>query len=235
MRLRRLLPFAAAGLAALYVRRVHRFRDPVRVLTVPDSQVVSPADGVVCFVRRVMDGSVPTGTTVQAESSGQASPGSTSVPVDALLGTAAGDGWLLGIMVGPLDVHYTYQPVSGMVGPVRHHEVTANLPLLSPLASAALLAGRPATLLATRGTLENERMSVTLHADAGDVTVTVVAPGAALDAMPYLKEGDRARAGYKLAFLPEGGLVLLHLPAHLTPLVSVGEHVTGIQTVIARP
>ncbi|WP_309572873.1 phosphatidylserine decarboxylase, partial [Deinococcus sp.] len=205
MRLRRLLPLAAAGLAALYVRRVHRFRDPVRVLTAPDSHVVSPADGVVCFVRRVTDGSV------------QAGPGDTPVAMEALLGTAAGDGWLLGIMVGSLDVHYTYQPVSGKVGTVQHHTGQANSALLNPLASVGLLAGRPANVLATRAMLENERMSVTLHAETGDVTVAVVAPGASLDAMPYLKEGDRARAGYKLAFLPQGGLVLLHLPTHLTP------------------
>lgn len=223
MRLRRLLPLAAAGVAAVYVRRVHRFRDPVRVLGAQEQDVVSPADGVVCCVRRVENGTVHAG------------PGDTPVPAQTLLGAPAQDGWLVGILLGPLDVHYTYQPVSGTVGRVHHQESVKNVPLLGPLAQAGALAGRPTDLLAGRGALENERLSVTLHGEAGDVTVALVAPGAALDAMPYVRDGDRARAGYKLAFLPEGGLALLHLPMTRTPLVSVGDHVTGMRTVIARP
>ncbi|GHF53038.1 phosphatidylserine decarboxylase [Deinococcus metalli] len=222
MRLRRLFPLVAAGLAAVYVRQVHRFRDPVRVLGAADGEVVSPADGVVAFVRRVEAGEVTAGTNGAA------------VPVQEVLGTAAEDGWLLGVLIGPLDVHYTYQPVSGTVTGVRRMDGRTPTPLLTLLARAALLAGRPTDVLGAPGTRNNERLSVTLGSDAGDVTVALVAPGAALDAMPYVKEGDRARAGNKLAFLPQGGLVLLHLPGHLTPLVTVGEHVTGMQTVVAR-
>lgn len=223
MRLHRLLPLAAAGLAAVYVRKVHRFRDPVRVLNAQEHAVVSPADGVVAFVRRVVAGAVQSG------------PDSRPLPVNALLGEDGEDGWLLGIMIGPLDVHYTYQPVAGTVSAVTHHEPGRSVRLLNPVAQAGLLAGRPTDLLASPGLLENGRLGITLHTDAGSVTVTLVAPSGALDAMPYVKEGDRARAGYKLAFVPQGGLVALHLPASLAPLVSVGDHITGMQTVIARP
>ncbi|THF84828.1 phosphatidylserine decarboxylase [Deinococcus sp. KSM4-11] len=223
MRLRRLLPVAAAGLAAVYLRKVHRFRDPVRVLSAPAHDVVSPADGVVCFVRRVTGGAV------------EAGPDGRSMQVDALLGMDSADGWLLGIALGPLDVHYTYQPVSGTIMAVTHQGSDRNVRLLNPLARAGLLASRPADLLAHPGILTNERLSISMQAEAGPVTVTVIAAGRALDAMPYVKEGDRARAGYKLAFLPHGGLVVVHLPASLTPLAAVGDHVTGMQTVIARP
>lgn len=220
MRLRRLLPLAALGSAVWYVRHVYRFRDPVRVSRAPAGSVISPADGVVCFVRRVTDG--------QVEADG------VTVPVGTLTGNTAADGWLLGVAVGPLDVHYTYLPVSGTVGTVTYTPATAAAPLLSPLEQAALLARRPTALLDAPGLRHNERLGVTVHTDLGDVAVTMVAPGPPLDAMPYVKEGDHARAGYKLAFLPRGGLVTVSLPDSVTPLVSVGDHVTGMQTVFAR-
>lgn len=220
MRLRPLLPLAVLGSAVWYVRRVHRFRDPVRLPPAHTDAVLSPADGVVCFVRRVSNGQIGTAGSAR--------------PVHAFAGDVATDGWLLGVVIGPLDVHYTYLPVGGTVGTIAHTPASAAAPLLPLQVQAGLLARQPTDLLDAPGMWHNERLAVTVHADMGDMTVTMVAPGPPLDAMPYVKQGDRARAGYKLAFLPRGGLVTIALPAHMTPLVSVGDHVTGMQTVFAR-
>lgn len=221
MRFRRVLPLAAAGAAAWYVRRVHRFRDPVRVPEAVDA-VLSPSDGTVCFVRRVTDALV----------SGDALQGPLSA--EALMGVPVTDGWLLGVYVGPLDVHYTYQPAGGLITRVQHQGSRVNVPLTDAASVARLALGQPADLLGSRGTLENERLSAVTRTAHGDVTMTVVAPGAGLQATPYLREGDQGRAGYKAAFLAEGGLVLLHLPVELMPQVTVGERVLGAQTVVAR-
>jgi phosphatidylserine decarboxylase len=66
------------------------------------------------------------------------------------------------------------------------------------------------------------------------VSVTLVAGAGGLNVTPYVRRGDEARAGHKLAFLAEGGLVLLTLPAGAIPQVSVGDRVTGAETVVAR-
>lgn len=206
-----------------YLRSVYRFRDPVRVPPPrrPDA-VLSPADGVVSFVRRVEGGRV------------QSDALNAALRVGDLLGTAAAeDGWLLGIFVGPLDVHYVYQPVDGQVTDVRHSGSRSDVALLGPTQALSMLAGQPSDLLAGRGTLENERLSAVIQGEVGQVTVTLVAPGAGLRATSYLRPGDRASAGHKAAFLAEGGLVLAQLPADLIPQVSVGERVTGAQTVLA--
>ncbi len=206
-----------------YLRSVYRFRDPVRVPSAGADTVVSPADGVVSFVRRTQGGRV------------QSDALNAALKVGDLLGseTAAPDGWLMGIFVGPLDVHYVYQPQAGQVTDVQHTGSRSDVALLGPGEALSMLAGQPADLLSGRGTLENERLSFVTTGEAGLLTVTLVAPGAGLNATSYLKQGDGASAGHKAAFLAEGGLVLLHLPAELTPQVSVGERVVGVQTVVA--
>ncbi|WP_019009886.1 phosphatidylserine decarboxylase [Deinococcus aquatilis] len=222
--LRRILPLAAAGAALYYLRGVYRFRDPVRLPPTDADTVLAPADGVVCFVKRVTGGQIDTDSAAH------------SIPVSDLSGLseAAPDGWLLGVYMGPLDVHFTYHPVGGAVTRAHHTGSRQNTPLLSAGAAVSLLAGRPADLLGTRGTLENERHALTTQTPHGDVTVTLVAPGSGLKATSYTREGDAARAGNKSAFLDEGGLVLLLLPAAFTPQISVGERVIGAETVVAR-
>ncbi|MDB5044515.1 MAG: hypothetical protein JWQ08_565 [Deinococcus sp.] len=222
--LRRLLPLAAAGAALYYLRGVYRFRDPVRLPPADAATVLAPADGLVCFVKRITGG--------QVYGDGAAHP--LSVSDLSGLPEAAPEGWLLGIYMGPLDVHFAYHPASGPVTRTHHVGSRQNMPLLSAGAAAALLSGRPADLLATRGTLENERHAFMIQTPHGEVTVTLVAPGSGLNATAYTREGDTVRAGNKSAFLEEGGLVVLLLPATFTPQVSVGERVLGAETVVGR-
>ncbi|GGL90992.1 hypothetical protein GCM10010840_31330 [Deinococcus aerolatus] len=221
MRLRRLLFPIAAGTAAWYLRSVYRFRDPVRLPTEAGA-VLSPADGTVSFVRRVEADRVRSDALNAA------------LKVGDLLGTgAAPDGWLLGILVGPLDVHYVYQPIGGQITDTRHTGSRSNVALFGAPEALSLLAGQPTDLLSGRGTLKNERLAAVTQSELGQITVTLVAPGAGLNATSYLKAGDAAHAGHKATFLAEGGLVLLHLPPELTPQVSVGQRVQGAHTVIA--
>ncbi|WP_221089947.1 phosphatidylserine decarboxylase [Deinococcus aquaedulcis] len=220
MRARSALPLLAAAAGAWYLRSVFRFRDPVRLPPVAPGEVLSPADGVVCAVRRVEGGQI-----------------AGEPPVDAagLLGTPeARDGWLIAVFVGPLDVHYVYQPCSGRVTFAQHVGARTNVPLIGAAEALGLLSGRPADLLTRRGPLENERLVAVTHAETGPVTLTLVAPGAGLRGTSFTREGDEVRAGHKAAFLEEGGVALLHLPANHEPAVRVGERVQGALSVVAR-
>ncbi|SEJ00784.1 phosphatidylserine decarboxylase [Deinococcus reticulitermitis] len=217
MRLSRRLPLLAALAAgAWYLRGVYRFRDPVRLPPQEPGSVLSPADGLAAFVKRTQNGAVD------------------GVAMTELLGPGEhAAGWLLGVFVGPLDVHYIYAPLGGRVAAAARQE-GGRSPV--PLGAAAqLLAGRPVNLLGTPAAQGNERFTLTVQAEGGpSVTVALVAPGAGLNATTYLEAGQTVRQGNKAAFLAEGGLVLVALPETLIPQVSVGERVTGAQTVLAR-
>lgn len=213
---RRFSLLAALAAGVWYLRSVYRFRDPVRLPATQDAgAVLSPADGLVSFVRRIEDGGVE------------------GLKVAELLGTTQREGWLLGLHVGPLDVHFTYAPAEGTVLNAGHKPGQS---LGVPLTDAAqMLLGRPADLLESDALARNERYSYAVQQPDGQaLTVGLVSLGRGLQATTYLSEGQSVRQGNKAAFLAEGGLVLLALPASLTPQVSVGEHVRGAETVVAR-
>ncbi|BDP41991.1 hypothetical protein DAETH_19600 [Deinococcus aetherius] len=215
---RLVLPLAALAAAVWYVRGVRRYRDPIRIPPQDAGAVLSPADGLVCFVRCIEGGEVRVETL--------------AAPLRArdLIGADVREGWLVGLVNGPLDVHFAYAPVSGTARGSQHLGSRLNLPVGGP----GLLLGRPADLLGTRGAVENERHVTTLTTEKGDVSVTLVAGRGGLNATTYVRPGDETRAGHKLAFLEEGGLILLTLPGHAAPQVSVGDRVTGAETVVAR-
>ena len=214
---RRFSLLAALAAGVWYFRSVYRFRDPVRLPATQDAgAILSPADGLVSFVRRIEGGEVG------------------GLNVAELLGTPQTGGWLLGLFVGPLDVHFSYAPVGGTVLYAGHKAGTGNVHL-PPLDTAQLVTGRAVDVLGSAALRGNERYSYALEREDGAIlTVGLVAPGTGLHATTYLDEGQSVRQGNKAAFLAEGGLVLLALPEHLTPQVSVGERVRGAETVVGR-
>ncbi|MFC5847493.1 phosphatidylserine decarboxylase [Deinococcus petrolearius] len=223
MRIPRLLLFlGSVAAAALYVRGIYRYRDPVRLPDAQPGAVLSPADGRVLLVRRVTGGRV--------EGQGAATD---------LLGWpgAPAAGWLLGLYAGPLDVHYLYQPVGGEVVRAEFADGLAGqggtgaAAGLGLGARARLLLGQPAEVPA----LGRPRLSFTLRAPEGaEVTVALPDGGGQAETLSFLRPGDPARAGNKAAFAEGGGLVLVALPEGATPQVGVGDHVTGAETVLAR-
>lgn len=213
---RLLLLGSVAAAAALYVRGIYRYRDPVRLPAAQPGAVLSPADGRVLLVRRVTGGRV--------EGQGAATD---------LLGwpEAPATGWLLGLYVGPLDVQYLYQPVGGEVVRAEFADAGAEAAGLGLGARARLLLGQPAEVPA----LGRPRLTFTLRAPEGaEVTVALPDQGSHAETLNFLRPGDPARAGNKAAFAEGGGLVLVSLPEGATPQVSVGDHVTGAETVLAR-
>lgn len=196
-----------------YWRFVYRFRDPVRLPPQADPDaILSPADGRVSFALPIEDGQVM------------------GLDVADLLGASQRDGWLLGMMMGPLDVHFAYAPVGGQVVSAGQKAGTA----VSLVQALPFWTG--ATTKPERRVLEQaQRYAATLQTANGTrVSLGLLALAGPLGAMTYLTEGAEVQRAHKAAFLAEGGLVLLTLPAHLTPQVGVGERVRGAETVIAR-
>lgn len=223
--LRRFLPLVSLGAAALLVRELVRGRDPVRLPRPAQGEVLSPADGVVAFVRRIEAGMIGSGEI----------GGAPTLRIEELTGQTVGQGWLIGLLTTPLDPRYVYAPVGGTVGDVGLTGGPGGGPLLRPVEKARLLSGQPTDLLTRPNLLGNERHTTRLDTGTGEVSVTLVAGERGLGALAYARPGDILRPGQKLAFLEgRSGAVLLGLPAPGVPQVSVGDRVTGGETVVAR-
>lgn len=223
-----------SAVAAWYWRSVYRFRDPLRLP--PSDDFVCPADGSVSFVRRVESGALH-------------GAGVGGLPLGELLAQAPTqqDGWLVGIYVGPLDVHYTYVPADGELEYLEFVPARRgfNKTLLS-LAKFGILLGQPQNLLHNKSTLHNERYIYSLKAaNHAPISIAAVAPRSGLQATSYLPEISELptdqtlnkhslKKGNKALLLEEGGLVLVYLPASLLPQISVGQRVVGGETVLAK-
>lgn len=103
------------GFLAVFVawRFFFFFRNPSRVVQADDRLILSPADGYVMYVRRVLPGEA-----VIAVKNG------TPILLDDLMTLndprLPRDGWLIGIYMSPFDVHYNRAPIRGFVRKISH-------------------------------------------------------------------------------------------------------------------
>jgi phosphatidylserine decarboxylase len=105
----------AAGFAGLFAawRFFFFFRNPKRKINPGEHVILSPADGFVVYVRRVLPGE-----EVFSIKKGQ------PILLDDLMTlddpAVPRHGWLVGIFMSPFDVHYNRAPVGGFVRKISH-------------------------------------------------------------------------------------------------------------------
>lgn len=86
-----------------------------------------------------------------------------------------------------------------------------------------------------KASTENERNAVLLTTASGrEITFVQVAGLVARRILCYAKNGERLRRGERYGFIRFGSRVDLYLPVDAQPLVSIGDKVTGVSTVLAR-
>ncbi|MBE3589575.1 MAG: phosphatidylserine decarboxylase [Firmicutes bacterium] len=227
-----LLVLAAAVAAGVwFLRNVWFFRDPVRVSPREPGLVLSPADGKVVYVRRVQGGMVESrklGRAIRVE--------------EITRGRAEGelDGWLVGVYMSPLDVHFNYAPVDGRVEAVVHTPAARNWPMVDLWEYVNLTYLRRAMdLFGKRYHLENERNTIFLRTEAGGravrLAVVEIADRFVNKIDCFVKPGDDVRAGQKLSFIRRGSQVDVFLETtDVDILVRVGDQVYGALTPLAR-
>jgi phosphatidylserine decarboxylase len=88
-------------------------RNPSRHINRDDQVILSPADGFVVYVRRVMPGE-----ELMSIKSGQ------PILLDDLMElddpALPRQGWLVGIFMSPIDVHYNRAPIGGFIRKIAH-------------------------------------------------------------------------------------------------------------------
>jgi phosphatidylserine decarboxylase len=233
--LRVLLSVAAVWAAALYfLQRIWFYRDPVRITPADPELLISPCDGQVVYIRRVEDGQIT------AEKLGQHIAVTEITHAEWPEGVQPGNGWLIGIYMSPLDVHFNYAPLNAQVTSIVHNGAKLNLPMVDLWEYVQLTYFRRAVdLFAKRYALENERQTVFLEGQLGGqplkVAMVEIADKFVNKISTYIKVGESVRPGQKISFIERGSQVDLFLFAEdVEFLVGVGDQVYGAQTAIAR-
>lgn len=227
---RLLVPIAAVWAAAVwFLQRVWFYRDPIRITPQDDTAVISPCDGQVVYIRRVENG------VIESEKLGQ------SIRVEEIThaewpeGTTPGTGWLIGIYMSPLDVHFNYAPITGRITGIRHTGARANLPMVDLWEYVQLTwLRRTVDLFAKRYALENERQTVFIEGRV-KIAMVEIADKFVNKIRTYVETGDVLRPGQKVSFIERGSQVDLFLfTEDLDFEVAVGDQVYGAQTILAR-
>lgn len=209
----------------IYLRYVWFFRDPPRQPEEVGKVIISPADGKVVYVKRFEGGEVfstKNGERIKLKEISK-------------FDLKGGEGWLIGIYMSPLDVHYNYSPIEGKVRKVFHHRAKVNLPMVDLWEYFKLTYLRKAVdLFDKRFHLENERMSFYLKGEGIEVVVVEIADKFVNKIEKFVKEGDQIELGEKISFIRRGSQVdILILKKDVKIKVKFGEQVYGGKTVLA--
>lgn len=210
----------------LYLRKVWFYRDPVRECPSEDGVIVAPADGQVIYIKPFRNGEVVSeklGRPIKVEEI-------TRLP-------AYGDrGWIVGIYMSPLDVHFNYSPVAARVEEMVHTQARVNLPMVDLWEYIRLTYLRRAVdLFGHRYRLVNERLTIFLDAGGLKLALVEIADRFVNKIRAFIKVGDRLQPGQKISFIDRGSqvdLVIFREDVQFT--VRVGQQVYGAQTILAR-
>jgi phosphatidylserine decarboxylase len=186
------------------------YRDPER--TVPsgdDDLVVSPADGVVIYVRRSEGGELPVATK-----HGRA------YALDELVRTPlrGADAVVVGIALSFLDVHVNRSPIAGRVALQRRFP------------------GRFASLKDPAAVFTNERATFVIERPGLQIAVVLIASRLVRRIVGYVGAGQELAMGQRIGVIRFGSQVDLVLPDRddVRVLVEPGERVRAGQTILAK-
>jgi phosphatidylserine decarboxylase len=121
----------------------------------------------------------------------------------------------ISIFMSPFNVHVNRYPISGKVNYVKYH------------AGLYLVAWHP------KSSTDNERSTVVVGNEKGEVLFRQIAGALARRIVYYAKEGDQAEQGKEFGFIKFGSRVDVFLPVGTKVNVQLEQVVRGGETVIA--
>jgi phosphatidylserine decarboxylase len=199
------LTLAVAGAVVLW----RFYRDPERMAPERDGVVVSPADGLVIYVKRSEGGQLP----VSAKQGRR-------YALDELVRTPlqSGDAIVIGIALSFLDVHVNRAPIAGAVLIQKRYP------------------GRFASLKDPAAVYTNERSTTLLERQGLQVAVVLIASRLVRRIVSYVREGDDVALGQRIGAIRFGSQVDLVLPniPEVRVLVAPGERVRAGESLIAE-
>ncbi|MFX0194927.1 MAG: phosphatidylserine decarboxylase [Candidatus Hodarchaeota archaeon] len=184
------------------------YRDPERITPEDDNAIVSPADGKVIYVKKIVENSIPF-----SEKKGRTFPLSDFVHS----GVFSKGGYLIGIMMNYLDVHINRAPIGGRITLLNH------------------IKGLFISLKNERAVLQNERVFTIIDNGHFRVGIVQVASRLVRKIVPYVREGQEVQKGERIGMIRFGSQVDLILPdvPILHIVVSPGDKLKAGMSIIA--
>jgi phosphatidylserine decarboxylase len=185
------------------------YRDPERRPPRDGEVIVSAADGLVVYVKRIEGGKVPL-----CEKRGQ------NMVIDELAqsGFAQRSGFLIGVAMNFLDVHVNRAPMDGTVAMLQH------------------IAGQFASLRIPEAVLRNERKTLIIENSRASVALVQIASRLVRRIVSYVKAGESVARGQRIGMIKFGSQVdmILSDSDFSEILVKAGDRVFAGETPIAR-
>jgi len=215
-----------------YTRKVWFYRDPDHGLVDQnDGLIRSPVYGIVVYIKPVTEGKVT--SEKLGESISVCEITKEEWPSDQ----PSGNGWLIGIAMTALDVHYQYAPLPGVVGSIEHFQTGFNLPMFDLWEYVRITWLRQfVQLWGKRYLVENERQTLWIQNTSAKVALILIADKFVDKITTYIKTGEVTSAGQKLSFIARGSQVdvLICGQPELEILVKPGDRVLGPQSSLAK-
>lgn len=200
----------ALTVGAAFLLMIYRFyRDPERKAPERNDVVVSPADGVVIYIRRSHAGMLPV-SKKHGHSYALTELTKTTLHSD--------DTVVIGISMNFLDVHVNRAPIEGRVTFHRHFP------------------GRFGSLRKPEMVFENERATTVIEGYGLQVAIVQIASRLVRQIAVFVREGQEIALGQRFGVIRLGSQVDLVLPARndLRVTTQVGDRVRAGESIIAE-
>ena len=209
----------------LYFRKVWFYRRPKRYPPEKEGVIISPADGQIVYLRPFLEG------VIVSEKLEERIP---LTEITKMEGWPA-EGWIIGIYMSPLDVHYNYAPIKGQIKKMFHLKTQLNLPMLDLLEYVRITFLRRAlNLLAKKFHLQNERNVIFMEGEL-KLAVVEIADKYINKIRPLVSEGAEVEIGQEIGFIDRGSQVdLIIFNRDIKIAVRFGQQVFGGKTILAR-
>ncbi|MCX6346181.1 MAG: phosphatidylserine decarboxylase [Armatimonadetes bacterium] len=213
--------------ALLFLRRVWFYRDPQRT---PERKgeglIIAPADGRVVYIKKIEAG------TLYAEKLGE------KIPLPEITGceTLEDEGWAIGIYMSPLDVHFNYCPLPGVVEHIHRVSAKLNLPMLDLWEYIRVVWLRKMVdMFARRYHLENERNTIFIDCDGIKIAIVLIADKFVAKIRCFVEPQQKVEYSQKIGFIERGSQVdLVIFSEEVEFEVGLNDQVYGGKTVIGR-
>jgi len=221
-----LIVFIASGI--YFLRNIWFYRDPQRTPPTKPGVIVAPADGKVIYIKKVKEGEVV------SKKLGEKIKISEITKYESRKGSK--DGWLIGIYMSPLDVHYNYAPIPGKIEEIVHTQAAVNLPMVDLWEYVNLVyLRRGVDLFAKRFHFVNERNTIFLKNGDLSIAVVEIADKFVNKINCFVKKGDQLEIGNKLSFIERGSQAdVVVFREDIEIKVQFGDQVYGGETILAE-
>ena len=216
----------------IFWRFLFFFRNPERISRAGEDAILSPADGYILYVKYIEDPDIEIFSIKNK----------TKIFLHELMLLRKSDtrfksGWLIGIVMTPLDVHYNRSPIAGFIKRIGYEfpsGLKKNFNMFPALQNLFFKMDRPyqdCTYL-----IHNERASYVITSDKMQVFVTQIADQYVKKIVTYKDHVSVAR-GEIFGLIRMGSQVDLFIPDTLAPVkvaIKEGMHVKAGKDLIAR-